>query len=39
MSIFKWDEIMNVMTSMGYRLIDLHEHEFSKEFIGRVWYH
>lgn len=31
LSIFKWDEIMNVMTSMGYRLIDLHEHEFSKD--------
>lgn len=31
LSIYHWNEIMTVMTSMGYTLIDLHEHEFSKE--------
>lgn len=31
LSIYHWNEIMTVMTSMGYTLIDLHEHEFSKD--------
>ncbi|WP_316568774.1 phosphoribosylanthranilate isomerase [Neobacillus sp. YIM B06451] len=31
LSIFKWDDIMKIMNSMGYSLIDLHEHEFSRE--------
>lgn len=31
LSIYHWDDIMNIMTTMGYTLIDLHEHEFSKE--------
>lgn len=31
LSIFSWDDIMKVMISMGYSLINLHEHEFSKE--------
>jgi hypothetical protein len=29
-SIHNWDDIMKIMLSMNYRLIDLHEHEFSK---------
>lgn len=31
LSIFNWKDIMNIMISMGYSLIDLHEHEFFKE--------
>ena len=31
LSICNWDNIMKIMNSMGYYLIDLHEHEFSKE--------
>lgn len=31
LSIFNWNPIMTIMNSMGYKLIDLHEHEFSKE--------
>ncbi|WP_010099098.1 hypothetical protein [Ornithinibacillus scapharcae] len=31
LAIYHWDDIMTIMTSMGYTLIDLHEHEFSKE--------
>ncbi|MEH7380928.1 phosphoribosylanthranilate isomerase [Bacillus sp. JJ1533] len=30
LSIHNWSEIMNIMETMGYNLIDLHEHEFSK---------
>lgn len=30
-SIHNWSEIVEIMESMGYTLIDLHEHEFSKE--------
>ncbi|WP_455660554.1 phosphoribosylanthranilate isomerase [Pradoshia sp.] len=30
-SVFRWKEIMDVMHSLGYTLIDLHEHAFSKE--------
>ena len=30
-SIHNWDEIIEVMNSMDYVLIDLHEHEFSKD--------
>ncbi|RBP04416.1 phosphoribosylanthranilate isomerase [Rossellomorea aquimaris] len=30
-SIHNWNEIVNIMNSMKYRLIDLHEHEFSKD--------
>ncbi|KAB2335673.1 phosphoribosylanthranilate isomerase [Bacillus mesophilum] len=29
-SIFKWEKIVKIMESSGYTLIDLHEHEFSK---------
>lgn len=31
LSIYNWDDIMKVMNSLGYSLIDLHEHEFFKE--------
>ncbi|MFD2629479.1 phosphoribosylanthranilate isomerase [Oceanobacillus kapialis] len=31
LSIHNWDDIMRAMNSMGYTLVDLHEHEFSKE--------
>jgi len=31
LSIFQWREIMKIMESMDYQLIDLHEHEFSKK--------
>ena len=30
-SIFQWEEIMDVMSSLGYTLIDLHEHAFSNK--------
>jgi hypothetical protein len=30
-SIYNWNEIVKIMNSMEYRLIDLHEHEFSKD--------
>ncbi|SET63981.1 hypothetical protein SAMN05216389_11827 [Oceanobacillus limi] len=30
-SIHNWNDIMDVMNSMDYRLIDLHEHEFLKD--------
>ncbi len=30
-SIHNWIDIVNIMKSMEYNLIDLHEHEFSKE--------
>lgn len=30
-SIYNWGKIVNIMNSMGYCLIDLHEHEFSKD--------
>jgi len=31
LNIYKWNNIVNIMNSMDYSLIDLHEHEFSKE--------
>ncbi len=31
LSIFNWYNIIKIMNSMGYSLIDLHEHEFYKE--------
>ncbi|WP_175987199.1 phosphoribosylanthranilate isomerase [Bacillus sp. Marseille-Q1617] len=31
LSLHHWADIMELMNSMGYSLIDLHEHEFSKE--------
>jgi hypothetical protein len=30
-SIHNWNDIMNIMKAMDYRLVDLHEHEFSKD--------
>ncbi|MFC7782979.1 phosphoribosylanthranilate isomerase [Rossellomorea sp. GCM10028870] len=30
-SIHNWNEIVKIMKSMDYTLIDLHEHEFSKD--------
>lgn len=30
-SIDNWEEIVKIMNSIGYQLIDLHEHEFSKD--------
>lgn len=30
LSIYNWEKIMKIMESMGYDLINLHEHEFSK---------
>ncbi|AOH54977.1 phosphoribosylanthranilate isomerase [Peribacillus muralis] len=30
-SIHNWHDILRTMNSMGYSLIDLHEHEFTKE--------
>jgi hypothetical protein len=36
LSIFNWDDIMKIMTSMGYSLVDLHEHEFYKEGLYSV---
>ncbi|MGD6965682.1 phosphoribosylanthranilate isomerase [Rossellomorea vietnamensis] len=31
LSIHNWNDIVEIMKSMEYSLIDLHEHEFSKE--------
>lgn len=31
LNIYNWNEIVNMMSSMDYSLIDLHEHEFFKE--------
>ncbi|MGP4078183.1 nucleotidyltransferase [Halobacillus sp. K22] len=31
LNIHKWNEIVSIMNSMEYDLMDLHEHEFSKE--------
>ncbi|ADU32180.1 hypothetical protein [Evansella cellulosilytica] len=31
LNIHNWDDIVTIMNLMEYRLIDLHEHEFSKE--------
>ncbi|SEN96271.1 phosphoribosylanthranilate isomerase [Mesobacillus persicus] len=31
LNVCNWDDIANMMILMGYTLIDLHEHEFSKE--------
>ncbi|MDQ0233649.1 phosphoribosylanthranilate isomerase [Metabacillus malikii] len=30
-NIDKWDDIVNIMNAMEYSLIDLHEHEFTKD--------
>lgn len=30
-NIHNWNDVVNIMNSLGYCLIDLHEHEFSKE--------
>ena len=29
--IYDWDKIYKIMTALGYKLIDLHEHEFKKD--------
>lgn len=29
--IYRWEEIMEAMTDLGYEMIDLHEHEFKKD--------
>lgn len=29
--IYQWDQILSIMSGLGYHLIDLHEHEFSKK--------
>jgi hypothetical protein len=34
LSIHNWLDIVKIMTSMEYSLIDLHEHEFSKERVS-----
>ncbi|KAF0818190.1 MULTISPECIES: phosphoribosylanthranilate isomerase [unclassified Cytobacillus] len=31
LNIHNWNDVVSIMNSLGYRLIDLHEHEFSKE--------
>lgn len=31
LNIHNWNDIVNIMNSMEYSLIDLHEHEFSKQ--------
>lgn len=31
LNIHNWNDVVKVMNSLGYSLIDLHEHEFSKE--------
>ncbi|RIW30703.1 phosphoribosylanthranilate isomerase [Bacillus salacetis] len=31
LNIHNWNQVVEIMKSMGYKLIDLHEHEFSKE--------
>ncbi|TFD99986.1 phosphoribosylanthranilate isomerase [Jeotgalibacillus sp. R-1-5s-1] len=31
LNIHNWNEIVRIMISMDYRLIDLHEHEFAKD--------
>ncbi|MRG86033.1 phosphoribosylanthranilate isomerase [Salinibacillus xinjiangensis] len=31
LSIYNWEDIVQIMNSMEYRLIDLHEHEFCKD--------
>ncbi|GAE37215.1 hypothetical protein [Halalkalibacter akibai] len=36
LSIFNWNEMKKIMNSMGYSLIDLHEHEFFKEGLFSV---
>lgn len=30
-NVFEWPKIVDVMVSLGYQLVDLHEHEFMKE--------
>jgi hypothetical protein len=34
LNIYNWNDIVNIMNAMGYSLIDLHEHEFSKEGVS-----
>lgn len=29
--IYDWDKIMSIMEDLGYKLIDIHEHEFEKD--------
>jgi hypothetical protein len=36
LSIFNWNEIINIMDSLGYSLFCLHEHEFFKEGLFSV---
>ncbi|MFJ7667553.1 phosphoribosylanthranilate isomerase [Lysinibacillus sp. NPDC097195] len=31
LNIHQWDTIVKIMNSMAYRLVDLHEHEFTKD--------
>ena len=31
LNIHNWNDVVNIMELMGYSLIDLHEHEFTKE--------
>lgn len=31
MNILEWEKIVDVMESLGYQLVDLHEHEFRRE--------
>lgn len=30
LNVYQWNDIVTLMNSLGYELIDLHEHEFSK---------
>ena len=32
--IYQWNEIVSLMSSLGYEMIDLHEHEFQNEDIS-----
>lgn len=32
--IYDWDTIFNVMSDLGYTLVDLHEHEFKKSGVS-----
>ena len=31
-SIYNWEEIVVIMNSCGYTLVDLHEHKFAKSW-------
>jgi len=31
LNIYNWNKIVDVMNAMGYSLVDLHEHEFTKD--------